>query len=126
MSQASFVPGRQLLVTTTAGKGFTMHNLEDSSSAVQSTGAATIYAVATHASTSGTSIVVGASNGWIAVYDAESELLGSAAARPQYETTTVPAEMVNGLCFSEDGDRLFVATKGGPVQVRRSHHWLRT
>jgi hypothetical protein len=67
------------------------------------------------------SIVAGTGAGWIAMYDVddivELHSSGGVHMHPRRQAST-GASAVNGLAFSEDGDRVFVASQSQPLQAR--------
>jgi hypothetical protein len=61
--------------------------------------------------------------GWIAMYDVDDIVKlhssGGAHMHPRRQASTGNAgAFVNGLAFSEDGDRVFVASQSQPLQAR--------
>jgi len=124
---AVFLRGRQRVVTAAVGQnGFTVHGLEDASAVpLQNTPArGTVGCMAVHVPPSGDSeSIVAGGVGWIAMYDVddivELHSSGGVHAHPRRQASTAPADgSVSGLVFSEDGDRVFVASQSQPLQAR--------
>ena len=122
---AVFLRGRQRVVTAAVGQnGFTVHGLEDASAVpLQNTPArGTVGCMAVHVPPSGDSeSIVAGGVGWIAMYDVDDIVKlhssGGAHMHPRRQAST-GASAVTGVAFSEDGDRVFVASPSQPLQAR--------
>jgi hypothetical protein len=127
VNTAVFLRGRQRVVTAATGQnGFTVHGLEDASAVpLQNTPArGTVTCMAVHVPPSGDSESIAAGGaGFIAIHDVDDIVKlhssGGAHMHPRRQASTgADGSAVTGLAFSEDGDRVFVASQSQPLQAR--------